>query len=72
MSLMELETSGAGATRRYQHFFLFEIVLTSSMLTNFVILDICMHFLPLCNPHDAVLVVLLAMCKAGVRVLRTS
>ena len=52
---MELETSGASASKRYQHFFLFEIVLMSLMLTNLVILAICKNFVPLCNVYDVVL-----------------
>lgn len=56
MSLMEFETSGASASRRYQQISLFEIMLMSLMLTILVILARCKYFAPLWNVYDVVLV----------------
>ena len=36
-------------------FSLFETMLTSLMLANFIVLAICMHFVPMCNVYDTVI-----------------
>ena len=52
---MGLETSGVGANRRYPHLSLFELMLMSLMLTNVVIIVICMYFVPMWNVYGVVL-----------------